>query len=312
MAVMAGAALQRMGANTTVTANRSLYAHQASGAELKTVFSYVSLTLALGTSLGPMAGAYIIELHGLDVAILASGAVPVGVALIYLAYRPPIDESPLPSGASGNAYPPPRWPQPAAWLVCTSALFANVLAGMMISYIPLKVHSVHPGDSRSIALAFGVFACTRVLVTVFAFKALLKLLSRTVDMYLMGLLLSTAGLALCSYVQTDRGVYLAMTAFGFGNTLVMSSSVPLLSETAHDSSRTNLHMGLYTFATSALGFPLGMLLGPLAFGEQWIHSFPLICGIAGILASLPLLLLHVSGHDSSLAHNRRHYSKLKD
>jgi MFS family permease len=165
---------------------------------------------------------------------------------------------------------------------CLIAAFACTGWGFTFTFIPLMVTQVLGESAGKVGIIFGVAGFLTLLVSI-PLGMLADRRGRK-RFIILGLLISTLGLAVISFVNTYIWLLVFFTIFDIGLAMFSAASMAFLSENTSPG-KQGTAMGLY----GGLGENLGVITGTFIGGFLWDFAGPkmfLVGALAGFIALL--------------------------
>jgi predicted MFS family arabinose efflux permease len=230
---------------------------------LPRTLALMSASAAAGATLGPLLAS---QLSGISTILFVADAVLAAGAGVTLLLRP-AGVPPQPDKLAEKAW---RHLLKAPTLaVATSSMLLYVLLAQMFSYVPLlvKLNAGSSADSR-IAQLFAIKAVIVAVLPPFVTRVTDRLFESPVHRYLLGLLLAAAGMMAFTALPTEWVCnILGVALLSVGEIVGSTYGVVVLNSTIADRSALTAGVGLYTFATLAVGIGVGQYLGVVLAGQ---------------------------------------------
>jgi Major Facilitator Superfamily len=232
---------------------------------LPRTLALMSASAAAGATLGPLLAS---QLSGISTILFVADAVLAAGAAVTLLLRPAGVTPPQADKAAEKAW---RHLLKAPTLaVATSSMLLYVLLAQMFSYVPLlvKLNAGSAANSR-IAQLFAIKAVIVAVLPPFVTRVADRLFDSPVHRYLLGLLLAAGGMMTFTALPAEWACnILGVALLSVGEIIGSTYGVVVLNSTIADRSALTAGVGLYTFATLAIGIGVGQYFGVVLAGQS--------------------------------------------
>lgn len=256
-------AMQRMGVNCTIQANRQYYTTNHQGPSLRRVYEVVSTSIAISSALGVLASSTVIDHWSFSAACLMAGGLSLIIFTVYWRIELPaqmkkkeIEDKDKGSLRNANAI-----------LFCISAIGINILFGLFMALIPLYM-TKEDGGVKDIPIIFCIFALCRLATSLFLMPKVNRITYSLENIYLVSTVICS--ISLLNVVSNPLGLatYISLVAFSVFYSVASSCAMPLLIEKTGKAESPKKYIALHTFAGNSIGTPISFVIAAVIFTSE--------------------------------------------